>query len=259
MSTNTVQWTERDVECAAGVLGLASPEGTALPTLTDEEITALDGVQREQAVPTPWLSAQTADRDVLCGVALRGLLAKEWAYPVIFEGETEPSRLHATEEITGTLALRRTSRQVASLERTVSTGKRWLFIYIHDDGALLEEIDESGLHGFTVVSPDQSAQRLAAFADPNGAAAEESAPKAYTEAEFEAAGEAGLLAQTQAASNMAVFETDRGDVRTLTVYTAPDSVHVLTPELRDGTLALSLREVSSASLEEALSGLLTAQ
>src|SRR5947208_311162 len=101
MSTNTIQWTERDVLSAAKVLSMASAQGTPLPTLTDEEVVALDGVQREQAVPTPWLSEQTVDHDVLCGVALRGLLAKELAYPVIFEGETEPSRLHATEEITG--------------------------------------------------------------------------------------------------------------------------------------------------------------
>lgn len=256
MSTNTIQWTERDVESAAQVLATASAEGTPLPTLTDEEVVALDGVQREQAVPTPWLSAQTADRNALCGVALRGLLAKELAYPVIFEGETEPTRLHTTPEITGTLALRRTSRQVASLERTVSTGKRWLFAYTHDDGTLLEEVDESGLHGFTVVTVDQLPARLAAFADPQGAAAKDSRATNYTEAEFETAG-SQQLSQTLAASNLAVFETDADALRTLTIYTGPESVHILTPHAVNGSLTLALQEVSAPSLTNVLAGMLS--
>lgn len=256
MSTNTIQWTERDVECAAKVLSKASAQGAPLPTLTDEEVVALDGVQREQAVPIPWLSAQTADRNVLCGVALRGLLAKELAYPVIFEGETEPSRLHATEDITGALALRRTGRQVASIERTVSTGKRWLFIYVHDDGALLEEVDEGGLHGFTVVTVDQVSRRLAAFADPNGAAAKDSGTVSYTPAEFEASG-GEFLAETQAVSNLAVFETNAEDLRTLTIYTAPTSVHVLLQVVTEGSLSLVLREVSAATLEATLATVLS--
>jgi hypothetical protein len=256
MSTNTIQWTERDVESAAQVLAMATADGAPLPTLTDEEVVALDGVQREQAVPTPWLSAQTADRDALCGVALRGLLAKELAYPVIFEGESEPSRLHTTPEITGTLALRRTSRQVASLERTVSTGKRWLFAYTHDDGVLLEEVDESGLHGFTVTTADTLPARLAAFIDPQGAATQDSGGESYSETEFESAG-AHLLSQTLAAGNLAVFETNSEALRALTIYTGAGSVHVLTPHSSNGSLTLELKEVSARSLEAVLAATLS--
>jgi hypothetical protein len=45
MTTNTMKWTERDVQCAAKVLESATADGAALPTLTDEEVVALDGVQ----------------------------------------------------------------------------------------------------------------------------------------------------------------------------------------------------------------------
>ena len=107
MTTSTMKWTQRDIEAAAKVLASASAVGAPLPTLTDEEVVALDGVQHEQLVALPWLSAQDASKELMCAIALRGLLAKEIVYPVVFEGETEPSRLHATEEITGALTLRR--------------------------------------------------------------------------------------------------------------------------------------------------------
>src|SRR5919106_2465049 len=107
MTTNTMKWTERDVQCAAKILESATPEGAVLPTLTDEEVVALDGVQHDQIVALPWLSAQTVEKEILCAVALRGLLAKELVYPVIFQGESEPTRLHAVDEITGALTLRR--------------------------------------------------------------------------------------------------------------------------------------------------------
>ena len=53
MTTSTMKWTQRDIEAAAKVLASASATGTALPTLTDEEVVALDGVQHEQLVATP--------------------------------------------------------------------------------------------------------------------------------------------------------------------------------------------------------------
>ncbi|MHA7304321.1 hypothetical protein ACX80E_03610 [Arthrobacter sp. TMN-49] len=51
MSTNTIQWTERDVESAAQVLAMASADGTPLPTLTDEEVVALDGCSASRLSP----------------------------------------------------------------------------------------------------------------------------------------------------------------------------------------------------------------
>lgn len=53
MSNSPIEWTERDVEAAFEVLGYAGGEKASLPTLTDEEVVALDGVERDQAVPTP--------------------------------------------------------------------------------------------------------------------------------------------------------------------------------------------------------------
>ncbi|MFE4195828.1 hypothetical protein ACFRJ9_08180 [Paenarthrobacter sp. NPDC056912] len=254
MTTSTMKWTQRDIEAAAKVLATASATGAALPTLTDEEIVALDGVQHEQLVALPWLSAQDASKELMCAVALRGLLAKELVYPVVFEGETEPSRLHATEDITGALTLRRSGSTVVSVERTVSTGKRWLYGYVHDDGVLLEEVDEGGLHGFTVVTGDQLAPRLAEFVDPNSAAVRDSDPTVYTEAAFEEYA-ATALADTQAASNVVVFSSDTNEFPTVTVYTGPSGVHVLTPQVHGESVSLEVRETSAASLSGVLSGL----
>lgn len=256
MTTNTMKWTARDIEAAAKVLESASATGAALPTLTDEEVVALDGVQHEQIVALPWLSSQDASKELMCAVALRGLLAKELVYPVIFEGETEPSRLHATEEITGALTLRRSGKSVVSVERTVSTGKRWLYGYVHEDGVLLEEVDDGGLHGFTVVTRDQLVPRLAEFVDPKNAAQRDSDPAVYTEPDFEEYA-ATALADTEAASNVVAFNTDTNEFPTVTVYTRPSAVHVLTPRVEgeSETVKLEVKETSAATLAGILSGL----
>ncbi|MCD4852121.1 hypothetical protein LN996_14985 [Arthrobacter sp. AK01] len=254
MTTSTMKLTQRDIEAAAKVLASASATGAALPTLTDEEVVALDGVQHEQLVALPWLSAQDGSKELMCAVALRGLLAKELVYPVVFVGETEPSRLHATEEITGALTLRRSGSSVVSVERTVSTGKRWLYGYVHDDGVLLEEVDEGGLHGFTVVTRDQLVPRLADFVDPEKAAAKDTDPALYTEAQFEAHA-ATALADTQAASNVVAFNSDTDEFPTVTVYTGPSGVSVLTPQVAGDSVSFELQETSAASLARILGGL----
>ncbi|HEY8699927.1 MAG TPA: hypothetical protein VIM08_03020 [Arthrobacter sp.] len=271
MSTNTMKWTQRDVECAAKVLDSASAPGSALPTLTDEEIVALDGVQHEQIVALPWLSAQNTEKEILCAVALRGLLAKELVYPVIFEGETEPTRLHALEDITGALTLRRSGDCVVSIERTVSTGRRWLYAYIHVEGVLLEEVDDGGLHGFSVITPERLPARLADFVDPDGAAARDSEAVSYSEAGFEASAPT-VLGDTRAASNVVAFTTASDAFPTITVYAGPSGVHVLTPRVptpasgataapgtgetgASGAVSLEVREASRETLEAALAGL----
>ncbi|WP_144663394.1 hypothetical protein [Paenarthrobacter nicotinovorans] len=264
MTTSTMKWTQRDVEAAAKVLASASAIGAPLPTLTDEEVVALDGVQHEQLVALPWLSTQDTNKEVLCAVALRGLLAKELVYPVVFEGEKEPSRLHATDEITGALTLRRSGKNVVSVERTVSTGRRWLYGYVHDEGVLLEEVDEGGLHGFTVVTRDQLVPRLAEFVDPEQAAARDTDPAVYSEAEFEAHA-ATALADTQAASNVVAFNSDTNEFPTVTVYTGPSGVHVLTPRVEGApgsglpeegeAVSFELKETSAPSLARILGGL----
>lgn len=258
MSNSPIEWTERDVEAAFEVLGYAGGEKASLPTLTDEEVVALDGVERDQAVPTPWLDAQDADRATLTGVALRGLLAKELVYPVIFEGEDQPTRLHSTTEITGLLTLRRTGSQVMSVQRTVSTGLRWLFLYIHEGGALMEEIDEGGLHGFTVLQLSEVSGRMSSFVDPEDAAASDSEVLMFSEPEFEAYA-MSELGDSLAASNIVVFKTDSPDVVTRTVFTGADSVTFLTPDVSQGGLTMQLRQVSAESLDNELSALFATQ
>jgi hypothetical protein len=165
------------------------------------------------------------------------------------------------DEITGALTLRRSGDSVVSIERTVSTGKRWLYAYVHVEGVLLEEVDDGGLHGFTVITPERLPARLAEFVDPDGAAARDSETSSYSEADFEAYASTAL-ADTLAASNVVALNTGSDDFPTLTVYTGPSGVHVLTPNVVPtattdvpGSVRLELRETSRSTLESALGGL----
>lgn len=202
----------------------------------------------------PAADKQKTGTDILCAVALRGLLAKEPVYPVLFEGESEPSRLHAVEHITGALTLRRSGDTVVSVEHTVSTGKRWLYAYVHVEGVLLEEVDDGGLHGFTVITRAQLAGRLARFVDPEGSASTDAPAVAYSEADFEAQAPA-VLPDARAASNVVSFSTGSEDFPTVTVYTGPSWVRVLTPRLADRGVSLELQETSGATLARVLGSL----
>ena len=164
------------------------------------------------------------------------------------------SSVRANRRRAASVGLRRSGSSVVSVERTVSTGKRWLYGYLHDDGVLLEEVDEGGLHGFTVVTRDQLAPRLAEFVDPNTAANRDTDPTVYSEAGFEEYA-ATALADTQAASNVVVFNSDTNDFPTVTVYTGPTSVHVLTPRVEGESVSLELKETSAPTLARVLGGL----
>lgn len=246
MSTPTIEWSARDIEMAERVMALAETEDADLPVLTDEEIVALDGIQRDQLVALPWLAQHVEQRELLCGVALRGLLTKSLVYPVAEEGQREPTRLQASDSITGVLTLRRTGQRIVAAERTVSSGRRWLYAYIHEGaGVLEEEVDDGGVHMFTVYPLPVLAARLASFVDPDGAASGDSEARELSEAEFEALA-LELLGGTEASTSIAVLGGEQ--LESLTVFTGPSSVHTLTAAERNGAAVLTLEEVSGSSL-----------
>ena len=149
--TPEITFTRQDGDAALAVLASVNDPGYALPTLTDEEIVALDGINHKQAVALPWLDTHRDKLELACNVALRTLLSKGLVFPVSVNDETVPSRLGAVEPITGVMALRRLSQRVIIAELTKAENEKvWLYTYIHDETALQELVDSSGIHAFSI-------------------------------------------------------------------------------------------------------------
>src|SRR6478752_5207980 len=112
-----MRWSASDIAAAERTLARsAAGEVTHVVTLTDEEVTILDGLQNPQIVALPWLDAQ--------------------------EGAAE---------VTGPLVLRRTATAIVSAERTTAIGRHWVYLYLHEDDRVLEEeVAPSGHHSFSV-------------------------------------------------------------------------------------------------------------
>ncbi|MEA5453599.1 hypothetical protein SPF06_02585 [Sinomonas sp. JGH33] len=253
MTQSQITWTERDVRAAASVLDAATDEGHVLPTLTDEEVLALDGPSREQLVELPWVASQEVGKDMAAAVALRGLLAKGIAYPVHAEGSLDPVGLEASVDITGALVLRRTAARLVRFERQVSTGSAWLYAYVHDGGILTEAVDESGLHEFRAVTPGGIGGLVAGFVDPQSVASTDGAPESLDRSEFEAVA-LERLGEVLAVTVATAVSAD-GAERSFTVYVSRSTVTLLVPEEREGQTRVALQPVSGQTLQGTLAAL----
>ena len=120
----------------------AAQEATAVVTLSDEQIAALDGYERRQFVALPWLDAHPEQRRVAAAVALRGMIAGGQVLTRTARYEEGP-RWRAVPEISGCLVLRRTAESFTTAERTVRTEAgpqvHRLHCYSHPGGVLEEE------------------------------------------------------------------------------------------------------------------------
>jgi hypothetical protein len=247
MSDNPIEWTERDIESAKGVLALSGQEDQSLPTLTDEEIVALDGVEREQIVALPFLDEHKEQTTLAGNVALRSMLVKGLAFPVTVEGESEPAKLNATENITGVITLRRTGQRLISAERTTGNGKYWLYGYVHGDVILEEEVNDGGIHAFSVYPLEQFAERLALLSDPAEQAADDGVARQFSQEEFEQqAGE--LLGDTRAVTVVTGMSQDSQSIANATFYAATGVVHGLKVEQEDGPMQYSVAPVSRETM-----------
>ncbi|MDQ0736744.1 hypothetical protein [Arthrobacter agilis] len=250
MTTQQIDWTDRDIECAQAVLTGSAPADGPLPTLTDEEIVALDGVDRSQLVPLPFLDKNDGDKRLMATVALRGLLAKQIAYPRA-KGQAEPTGLGAVPEITGILTLRRTGRRIVSGERRSAAGTHWLFGYLHGDRVLEEQISDTGVHAFEVYPAAQLVERLGVLVDPQGAAAGDGTPDTLPQERFEEEAPtifAGALAVTTVVAGG--IEPDSQAV--LTVYASADRVRTLDAATGEAGITYTVAEVSPGTLRRRL-------
>ena len=243
----------------------AEAEPLPLIALTDEEIAALGAGPADLGpVPLPWLATKDeAERQLACQVALRGLAARQLVVPFGPDGGRESVALH--DDLRSVLAMRHSARAVICALR--ESDQRMRLVYLGVTGALEEAISPGGLHGFTVLAHTAVAGRLAAFADPEEAAADvlpngrEAPPRILPLAEI--AGGAQLPV-TGARSVTMVERLVFGDAddeqreQRLTVYARKADVVVASPVEADGEQALRFTEVTRAGLRDCVNGLLPA-
>jgi len=248
--------------------------------LTDEEIAALDGdLAARGPVPLPWLDTKdTAARELACQVALRGLAARRLVIPLgaaggeadgevgrgAGGGEVGREYIALQDDLRAVLAMRRSAHAAAFALR--ESDGRMRLLYLGSSGALEEAISPGGLHGFTVVGYTDAADRLAAFADPEDAAAAAVKPGRDTEprvlplAEIARGAEIPAMAGARSVTMVTrlVFGADAGEQR-LTVYAKEAGVVVACPAEASGAPALRFTEVSKSGLRERLADLLRIQ
>ena len=244
--------------------------------LTDEEIAALDGdLAARGPVPLPWLDTKdTAARELACQVALRGLAARRLVIPLgaaggevgrgAEGGEVGREYIALQDDLRAVLAMRRSAHAAAFALR--ESDGRMRLLYLGSSGALEEAISPGGLHGFTVVGYTDAADRLAAFADPEDAAAAAVEPGRDTEprvlplAEIARGAEIPAMAGVRSVTMVTrlVFGADAGEQR-LTVYAKEAGVVVACPAEASGAPALRFTEVSKSGLRECLADLLSIQ
>jgi hypothetical protein len=261
----TMRWSADDVAAARATLGrVVAGEAVSIGVLTDEEVVVLDGLQHPQIAPTPWLDAQEgADRALVGRVALRSLLARGLVAPGT--GADDPGEgvsIEAVPEVTGPLVLRRTAQAIVSAERVTSGGRHWVFCYLHEDGAVLEEeVSRSGHHSFVVYALDHLGARLAPFLDPTRAAVLDGRERPLdADALRTTAASVPELAAAVSATTLSAVRAGSDELRTVTVYTGPEGAFVLRGSEHDAAgapVAYSLAEVGPAALA-ALPGALVA-
>lgn len=239
--------------------------------LTDEEIAALDGdLEARGPVPLPWLDTKDKTaRELACQVALRGLAARRLVIPLGAAGgeaggEAGEEYIALHDDLRAVLAMRRSAHAAAFALR--ESDGRMRLLYLGSSGALEEAISPGGLHGFTVVGYPDAAGRLAAFADPEDAAASsvkpgrDTEPRALPLAEIARGAEIPAMAGARSVTMVTrlVFGADAGEQR-LTVYAKEAGVVVACPADASGAPALRFAEVSKSGLRERLADLLSIQ
>ncbi|MEU4388378.1 hypothetical protein [Promicromonospora sp. NPDC023805] len=254
-----MQFGPDDVEAARVTLAQARDgEVVGIVILTDEEVSILDGLEHEQLVPTPWIDAQgEADRSLMGRVALRSMASRELVVPAgTDESGNGVIAIKAHPGITGPLVLRRSAREIVSVERTSSNGTDWLFAYVHheDDKAVVleEEISGHGHHVFSVYPEALLGERFEKFLDPTSAALMGTSAKTYSAEALQAA-VASLPQLKEAVAVSVVSGVARGsdELLNVSVYAGPHGVHVLRGTEHDPArepVTYSLQEVGSRGL-----------
>lgn len=276
-------------EAISDLVSRAADDPVPLIPFTDEELAVLDGGSAAEAItPQPWLDGRDEPAQALARqVALRGLTIRRLAVPVGL-GEDGAMNLVVHPDIRAALAMRRSAEvAVVADQRRMSGGSRLghgrrCVLHCYQDGVLEEIIEPAGVHAFTMTTRAGAGQRLAAFADPAGAAGRGPAGRPRTVTAGQTASARYLTAIEQLSRETGGWRTAGGAgtaprgaggarrggagahrevsadggpaARQLTVYTFSDHVMLSEPAI-DGD-ALALTPVSTQALVQRLAALL---
>lgn len=245
--TPEITFTRQDGDAALAVLASVNDPGYALPTLTDEEIVALDGINHKQAVALPWLDTHRDQLELACNVALRTLLSKGLVFPVSINDETVPSRLGAVEPIRGVMALRRLSQRVIIAELTKAENEKvWLYTYIHDETALQELVDSSGIHAFSICRTVDAAGTIMDLANAAGVDTPDGPAETLTSAQFEAKA-AREFADVRGVTIVTAISSEQEVADLYTLYTSSDALYGMEASEEDGEARLRVARASKAT------------
>jgi len=232
---------DRGMQCAAFVLDGATDGPARLGSFTDEEIVALDGLDTEQIVPTPWISANAEEvpSRIAASVAIRSMIARRLVLPAELLADSwddlgdDPRRLYAADPVQGILTLRRTASGVTTLQRVVDGQTHHLVYYSFDaDGMLEEEITQDGFHHFTILPGSQAPERALTLVDQDTVASADGAPMHLRVDEVEADPVLGpALADTRA---LTVLTSVRRDVEPVQFTFYATSERLLISQVEDG-------------------------
>lgn len=269
MSTPSTQ--DRHELCAALVLSSADDGPAALGVFTDEELTALDGLDTPQIVPMPWLvdSEDTVDARTAASIALRSLLARRLVVPAELLADDweelgdDPRRLYAVDPVQGLLTLRRGFSTVITLQRLVTEQIHTIVQYGYDGATVLEEeVTADGYHHFFALPRDVAVDHAIALIDQDGVASEDGEPVSLLESQLaEDQQMIRLLGDTRALTVASVI-TSEGDAEQLTFYATSDRLIVSrsTDDVTGRTTVedpeIDLVPVSPASLRDVVRALL---
>lgn len=249
-----INWTERDYRCAQGVLAQIDDEGFSLPTLTDEAIVALDGINREQMTALPWLAEHADQKELACNVALRGLLTSGAAFPLVLGDDMQPSGLAANETITGVMALRRTGERIITAELQKDTGTVWFYGYVHGGTVLEELVDAAGSHTFMLAALADFPGHVMELANAAGLESADGEPASFPMEEFEQ--QAGtVLAGALGATSITGVSLEESTFASYTLYSQPDRLVALTSGAEGGTVQLTLAAVAAGTALAAVTAL----
>ena len=248
---------------------IARAQLTPVPviTLTDEELAALDGPRALAVAPQPWLEGQkVSGRMLACQVALRSLAARGIVLPTGLDAGNAADRgaLALHQDLRAVLAMRRSALGIVLAQRRSGAERQSRMLYLHDGGALEEDISAAGLHGLTVVSSVRAGERLATFTDPARVAGDGRATRARHASRTVSLTDIATGADISGLQG-ARFVTAVGRLYTgpdgqreeqrVTVYAHADRVVLAEPvTTADGDHSLAFTEVSTPELGERMAG-----
>jgi hypothetical protein len=241
-----INWTERDYACAQAVLARRGDAEFTLPTLTDEAIVALDGINREQMTALPWLDAHAEQKELACNVALRSLLTSGAAFPLVVGQDMQPSGLAASEEITGVMALRRTGERIVTAELQKSGGPVWLYGYVHGENVLEELVDGAGSHTFMLSSRAELPTHIMELANASAIESADGAPTSFLMEDFESQAGA-VLGGALGVTSITGVSLEETTFANYTLYAKAEQLMALTSRQDGGATYLDLTPVAAST------------